>query len=198
MINSYLEKHYKEILGKVKGVTKNHELTEDLLQDCILAFLEKGPDYTTKVLNDNKVQHYIVRMAHIQFNSKTSPFYTKYKKLQRENVNYSGTAGSKIDFYELDYEEGVVIRAKGKESYDVIEEKELYEDKDTLTDDIKIYIGKLPFNDRHYAQRHLIDGVSQREISKFYNINRTHISTSIDLTKKNIRMNFNRDDYKTE
>ena len=173
MINSYLEKHYKEILGKVKGVTRNHELTEDLLQDCILAFLEKGPDYTSRILMEDKVQHYIVRMAHIQFNSSTSPFYTKYRKASRKS--------NPIENYEIE-EEGI----------------ELKEDKEKLVKDIKIYIGKLPLTDKTFAQRHLIDDVSQREMSRFYNINRTHISASIDLTKKNIRMNFNRDDYKTE
>ena len=173
MINSYLEKHYKEILGKVKGVTRNHELTEDLLQDCILAFLEKGPDYTSRILMEDKVQHYIVRMAHIQFNSSTSPFYTKYRKASR--------------------------KSNPIENYDIQEEEvELKEDSKKLVNDIKIYIGKLPLTDKTFAQRHLIDDVSQREMSRFYNINRTHISASIDLTKKNIRMNFNRDDYKTE
>jgi DNA-directed RNA polymerase specialized sigma24 family protein len=173
MINSYLEKHYKEILGKVKGVTRNHELTEDLLQDCILAFLEKGPDYTSRILMEDKVQHYIVRMAHIQFNSSTSPFYTKYRKASRKS--------NPIEDYQFE-EEGI----------------ELKEDKEKLVKDIKIYIGKLPLTDKTFAQRHLVDDVSQREMSRFYNINRTHISASIDLTKKNIRMNFNRDDYKTE
>ena len=80
MINKYLQEHYQEILNKVKGVTKNHHLTEDLLQDCILAFLEKGNDYIHQVLLDGKVQHYLVRMCHIQFNSSTSPFYTQYRK----------------------------------------------------------------------------------------------------------------------
>jgi DNA-directed RNA polymerase specialized sigma24 family protein len=173
MINSYLEKHYKEILGKVKGVTRNHELTEDLLQDCILAFLEKGPDYTSRILMEDKVQHYIVRMAHIQFNSSTSPFYTKYRKASRKS--------NPIEDYQFE-EEGI----------------ELKEDKEKLVKDIKIYIGKLPLTDKTFAQRHLVDDVSQREMSRFYNINRTHISASIDLTKKNIKMKFNRDDYKTE
>lgn len=173
MINSYLEKHYKEILGKVKGVTRNHELTEDLLQDCILAFLEKGPDYTSRILMEDKVQHYLVRMAHIQFNSSTSPFYTKYRKASRKS--------NPIEDYQFE-EEGI----------------ELKEDKEKLVKDIKIYIGKLPLTDKTFAQRHLVDDVSQREMSRFYNINRTHISASIDLTKKNIKMKFNRDDYKTE
>jgi DNA-directed RNA polymerase specialized sigma24 family protein len=173
MINSYLEKHYKEILGKVKGVTRNHELTEDLLQDCILAFLEKGPDYTSRILMEDKVQHYLVRMAHIQFNSSTSPFYTKYRKSLRKS--------NPIEDYQFE-EQGI----------------ELKEDKEKLVKDIKIYIGKLPLTDKTFAQRHLVDDVSQREMSRFYNINRTHISASIDLTKKNIKMKFNRDDYKTE
>ena len=175
MINSYLEKNYKEILRKAKGVTKNHELTEDLLQDCILAFLEKGPDYTTKVLNDNKVQHYIIRMIYIQFNSNTSPFYTKYRKFQNTHVPINDSVN------------------KEKE-----EEKQLKEDSKKLINDIKIYIGNLSFTDRTFADRHFFNDVSQRKMSKEYDINRHHISTSIDLTKKNIRMNFNRDDYLTE
>lgn len=199
MINQYINKHYKEILGKIKAVTKNHQLTEDLLQDCILNFLEKGPDYTSQVLRDNKVQHYLVRMAHIQFNSKTSPFYTRYRKLQRENVNYSGTAGSKIDYCEFDYEDGVVIRKKGKEGYDIIgKEKELKLDKKRLVDDIKIYIGNLPLYEKTISQRFYFDNVSQRNMSKEYGINRIHIAKGINNVTKNIKLNFNKDDYKTE
>jgi len=176
MINNYINKHYQEILGKIKGVTKNHELTEDLLQDCILAFLEKGPDYISKVFRDDKVQHYLVRMCHIQFNSSTSPFYTKYRKTTFKTRPIE-------DYKNLDIKE---------------EEKELKEDKSQLTKEIKLYIGNLPLFEKTITSKHLIDGVSQREMSRYYNINRTHISASIDNVKKNIRVKFNRDDYKTE
>jgi DNA-directed RNA polymerase specialized sigma24 family protein len=173
MINNYINEHYQEILGKVKGVTKNHELTEDLLQDCILAFLEKGPDYISKIVRDNKVQHYLVRMCHIQFNSSTSPFYTKYRKTS--------------------------FKTRSIENYDFKqEESELKEDKTKLSKDIKLYIGNLPLFEKTISHRHLIEGVSQREMSRYYNINRTHISASIDNVKKNIKIKFNRDDYKTE
>ena len=173
MINNYINEHYQEILGKVKGVTKNHELTEDLLQDCILAFFEKGPDYISKIVRDNKVQHYLVRMCHIQFNSSTSPFYTKYRKTS--------------------------FKTRSIENYDFKqEESELKEDKTKLSKDIKLYIGNLPLFEKTISHRHLIEGVSQREMSRYYNINRTHISASIDNVKKNIKIKFNRDDYKTE
>lgn len=173
MINKYLQQNHKEILDKVKGVTKNHHLTEDLLQDCILSFLEKGPDYISQVLRDNKVQHYLVRMAYIQFNSASSPFYTKYKKQSLKS--------SPIEYYQFEQEE-----------------VEFKEDKEELAKDVKLYIGKLPLFDKTVAHRHLVDNVSQREMSRFYKINRNHISASIDNTKKNIKLKFNRDDYKTE
>lgn len=175
MISSYLEKHYAEILRKFKGVTKNHPQTEDLLQDCILNFLEKGNDYIHQVLLDGKVQHYLVRMCYIQFNSSTSPFYTKYKKFTLKSIPI------------LDYV---------NKTEDVPKEQKL--DSEKLAKDIKIYIGKLGFTDKHFAHKHFYDEVSQREMSREYDINRTHISTSIQKTKNKVQMKFNRDDYMTE
>lgn len=173
MINKYLQDHYKEILNKVKGVTKNHHLTEDLLQDCILAFLEKGSDYIHQVLLDGKVQHYLVRMCHIQFNSATSPFYTQYRK--------SSLRTQDIEDYEIE---------------DKPQEKEV--DKKELVNDIRIYIGKLPLYERTITEKHFVEGVSQREMSKYYNINRLHIGKTINTVQKNIKLTFNKNDYKTE
>ena len=173
MVEKYINKHYKEILNKVKGVTRNHHLTDDLLQDCILNFLEKGNDYTTQVLNNDKIQHYIVRMAHIQFNSSTSPFYTRYRKASRKTQD--------ID------------------NYDVVETvSELKEDTAKLADDVKLYISKLPIYERTITEKHLYDGVSQREMSRYYNINRIHISRDIKRVQSNIKLTFNRKDYESE
>ena len=172
MVNDYIQKNYKEILSKVKGVTRNHHLTEDLLQDCILNFLEKGSDYTTKVLQDDKIQHYIVRMVHIQFNSKSSPFYTKYRK--------DSIRTQDIDDYEIEESQS-----------------ELKIDKKELTKDIKLYIGKLPLYERTISEKFYFDNVSQRNMSKQYGINRIHIAKGINNVTNNIRLNFNKDDYKT-
>ena len=174
MIRDYLEKHYNQILDKVRAVTRNHQFTEDLLQDCILSFLEKGSDYTTKVLNDDKVQHYIVRMAHIQFNSSTSPFYMKYKRGLNKSVE--------VDNLEIE---------------DNVFDKEEHEDTEKLSDEIKLYIGNLPIYERTIADKHFINGTSQREISRFYGINRIHISRDLKTVQKNIKIKFNRDDYRT-
>ena len=173
-INSYLELHYKEILGKFKAVTRNHELTHDLLQDCILNFLEKGNDYTNKVLQDNKVQHYLVRMGHIQFNSSTSPFYTQYRK--------NSLKSKEIENDMVEIEDEVVI----------------HEDTEKLVNKVKLYIGNLPHYERTLAEKHFINNTSQREMSKMYNINRIHISRDLNNIQSNIKQTFSREDYKTQ
>ena len=53
-INKYIQNHFGEIKRKIKAVTRNHQNTDDLISDCILSLLEKGPDYTHQLLIDNK------------------------------------------------------------------------------------------------------------------------------------------------
>jgi DNA-directed RNA polymerase specialized sigma24 family protein len=175
MIANYIEKNYKEILQKVRAVTRNHQDTEDLLQDCILNLLEKGSDYTNKIVEDDKVQHYIIKMVHIQYNSSTSPFYTQYKKTLLKSVEIND-----------DILEGIE---------DIVE---THQDTETLAKEVKLYIGNLPVYERTIAEKHFLTGDSQREMSRYYNINRIHITKDINNIKKNIRMSFNKDNYKTK
>lgn len=173
MINKYIQENYTTILNKVKGVTKNHHLTQDLFNDILLKFLEKGEDYTNQVLQDDKVDHYLVRMAHIQFNSSTSPFYTQYRK--------QAIKSSDIDEWDIEIEDEV----------------EIHTDKKEMVKDVKIYIGKLPHYNRTLAEKHFLEGKSQREMSKMYNINRIHITKDINTIKSNIQRTFNKQDYGT-
>ena len=170
-IHEYLDKHFKEIKLKITAVTRNHQNTDDLISDCILNLLEKGNDYTQQLLQDNKVQHYLVKMAYIQYNSSTSPFHTKYRKQK---------------WSELD------------DNVEMEDEVVYHEDKEKLGNDIKIYINNLPFYQRELANKHFVEGNSQREMSKMYNINRIHISKDLNTIKKNIHLSFSRSEYKTK
>jgi len=170
-INKYIQLNYNEIIKKVNAVTKGHQNTNDLFNDCIVSLLEKGKEYTDKLIKDNKVQHYLIKMAYIQFNSSTSPFHIKYrnhKHLQEYDVN----------------------------KHDKGEEKKQVENIDNLAKDIKIYIGKLPVYERTLAEKHFISGISQRKMSDFYNINRKYIKEDLHNIQKNIKMVFNREKYK--
>lgn len=170
MIKKYIEQHFDEIRNKILAVTRNHQNTDDLISDCILDLLEKGPDYTHQLLQDNKVQHYLVKMAYIQYNSSTSPFYTKYRKQRFSQI---------------------------PENVEIEDTVELHEDTERLGKDIKIYISNLPFYERTIAHNHFVEGKSQREMSRMYNINRIHISKDVSNIKKNIKVTFNKSKYKT-
>jgi len=172
-INNYIQKHFGEIKRKITAVTRNHANTDDLISDCVLALLQKGPDYLQKLLNDGKVQHYLIKMAYIQYNSSTSPFHRKYRQ------------GYKLT--EL------------KDKHELIKEEPVEEvDIDNMANDIKLYIGNLPYYERELATQHFIQGKSQRKLSKTYNINRLHISKDIKLIRTNLKLSFNKDKYKKD
>lgn len=173
-INKYIDKHFVEIQRKIRAVTRNHQNTDDLISDCVLSLLQKGPDYLSKLLYDDKVQHYLVKMAYVQYNSSTSPFHLKY----RSNKNLRS----------LDDTHKELKQDNTKEEYNT----------DKFADDVKIYIGKLPFYQRELATQHFIQGKSQRKMSKQYNINRTHISKDIKLIKKNMQVTFNKEKYRND
>ena len=174
-INKYLQINYKEITQKVKAVTKNHQNTLDLLNDCIVSLLEKGEAYTDKLLFDGKVQHYIIKMAYIQFNSSTSPFHLKYR--------------NKHKLQEYD--------ARRHDKEDILVEKSEV-DIDKLADDIKLYIGKLPVYQRTLAENHFVNGQSQRKMSRYYSINRKYIKSELDNIQGNMKLTFNKNKYKKD
>jgi DNA-directed RNA polymerase specialized sigma24 family protein len=173
-INNYINKHFKEIKQKIKAVTRNHQNTDDLISDCILSLLEKGPDYLSQLVRDNKVQHYLVKMAYIQYNSSTSPFHLKYRK--------------SLKLQSLDDTHKEVKQEQNGEEYNT----------DKFAKDVKIYIGNLPFYQKELATQHFIQGKSQRKMSKQYNINRMHISKDIKLIKKNMQITFNKEKYRND
>jgi RNA polymerase sigma factor (sigma-70 family) len=170
-IQKYIQNHYDEIKRKIIAVTKNHQHTDDLISDLILDLLEKNNDFITELLHQGKVQHYLIKSAYIQYNSSTSPFYLKYRKQV---------------FGEL------------PDDIEIEETQEIHQDTEKLVRDVKLYIGNLPVYERTLAERNIIDGKSQREISKMYSINRVHITKDINNIKRNIRVSFNKQEYKTK
>lgn len=171
-LTKYINENYQVLLLLFKKITHNHQSSQDLLNDCLLSFLEKGDVYCNKVLEDGKVNEYLAKMGKTQYNSKTSPFYFRYR-----NPNQTK---------ELD---------ENSEIEEVVEKKV---DVEELAKDIKIYITGLNIYERTVAERHFGGGISQRELSRHYNINRIHIHKTITEIRTNIKRGFNKKDYETD
>lgn len=87
-MNPYIEKfittRYYELLNIAKKITKNHQLSQDLLHEVILQIYSKD-NIILKEYTDNQIRYYIVAIIRTNWFSKTSPFYYKIRK---ESSNY--------------------------------------------------------------------------------------------------------------
>ena len=83
-VESYITKNYYELLKIARKITKNHDLTQDLLHEVIIQLYEKE-HITLKFYDDSSIKYYIVSIIRINWISKTSPFYYK---IRREFLKY--------------------------------------------------------------------------------------------------------------
>ena len=160
-MNDYITKHWAEIYKKVRRVTKNHQNTDDLLNDLVMTLLEKPSEYQNNLLENDKVQHWIVSSAHTQMNSKTSPFFYKYKSFSMRTIPYE-------DWRPVEEDVDVVGTAEEIKGY-ISSRLETY----------NVYT-------RTLASEHILNNKSYSEISREYNINRRFISETITPVKNEL------------
>ncbi len=84
-IETYITKHYYELLEICNKITKHNTLAGDLLNDVLLQLYDKENIKLDK-LDDNNIKYYIIKCLTINWYSKTSPFY---RKIRLESSRYS-------------------------------------------------------------------------------------------------------------
>lgn len=91
MFNTILIELYKERI--VKNIIRNMQVAEqdadDLEQEIYTILLEYDSNKIIEMYKNKQLKYFIVGVIQRQYNSKTSPFYKKYKKyytLVDENV----------------------------------------------------------------------------------------------------------------
>lgn len=84
-IETYITKHYYELLEICNKITKKDSYAGDLLNDVLLQLYDKENINLDK-LDDNSIKYYIIRCLTINWYSKTSPFY---RKIRMESSRYS-------------------------------------------------------------------------------------------------------------
>ena len=79
IIESYITRNYYELLNIAKKITRNHDLSQDLLHEVILQLYNKEA-IVLKKYDDNQIKFYIVSIMRINWCSNTSPFYYKVRR----------------------------------------------------------------------------------------------------------------------
>jgi len=160
-MEEYITQNWETIRKKVRAVCKHHNNTDDLLQDLSISLLEKPIDYQMDLLSKNKVDHWFVSSASIQFKSSTSPYYYKYRKFL-DNTTEIQDWNTQID----DEEE--------------INKIELI--REFIKEELKTY----NVYTKILTTEHLIGGKSYSEISREYGLNRKYVSDTITPVKNEI------------
>ena len=78
-IECFLNRNYYQLLNISKKITKNDQLSQDLLHECILQLYDKN-EIKLNNYDDNSIKYYITAVMRINYYSKTSPFYYKIKR----------------------------------------------------------------------------------------------------------------------
>lgn len=85
IVECYITRNYYELFSIAKKITKNHDLSQDLLHEVIIQLYDKDK-IVLKSYDDNSIKYYIVAIMRINWHSTTSPFYYK---VRREIQKYS-------------------------------------------------------------------------------------------------------------
>ena len=160
-MDEYITLNYTKLRNKVKAVTKNHQNSDDLFNDLLLTLLDKPAEYKQDLIEKNKVEHWLMASAKLQFASKTSPFFYQYKKFNMETSEvYENTA--------------VVDEEREDMSKQVI---------DFITSQLDLYY---TVYEKTLTTEHLIHNKSYSEIGREYNINRRYVSETITPVKEEL------------
>jgi len=106
-VNKWFERNWKHYLNEVRtNITKGimSDYTDDICSFMYTEFMKQKPEKIEQMLDDGKVLNWMLRSTSFQIKSKTSPFYTKYRKKRAGMVpTYFAESGyNQHDAVELD------------------------------------------------------------------------------------------------
>ena len=161
-IQNYITNNYYQLLTITKKITKNHELSQDLLHEVILQLYNKGHIILQEYSND-QIKYYIVSIIRINWHSNTSPFYYK---IRRESSKYTNI----------------------EEIYDLADESQLDFEKQQLFDILEQSWCDLDWFRKSLFEMYLTLG-SMKKVSKQTRIPLSSISRYLKESKEQIKQN---------
>ena len=159
-MNTYLEKNWAEIRRKVQAITRGHQNTDDLLSDLTITLLEKPREYQQDLIAKRKIQHWYCASASLQYKSKTSPFWYRYKKFASETDELLSWGDYAVD--------------------------DVKDSAEEISDYIRSELNSYNIYQRTLCIEHILHGLSYSEIGRNYKINRRYVSETVTPVKEEI------------
>jgi len=87
-IEHWFNKHYQLLVDNTNKITKSQDITNDVLQECILSFFQQPKEKQLQIYNNGKIEHFITSCVNIQYKSSTSPYHRKHRRQKQTEVFY--------------------------------------------------------------------------------------------------------------
>jgi hypothetical protein len=147
---------YNKVTANIKKITSNNQtLTDDLIGHCWLVFFELPSHQQEQMYADGKIENFITKCAKLNYSSKTSPFYYRYRKDQQQQT-------------ELVYAVDVVTN--------ILED--IY--KQERCDCVKKVTNTFDFYDQALFNQYYVEGQTYDQIHKYYGISKNHLVKHIN------------------
>jgi DNA-directed RNA polymerase specialized sigma24 family protein len=165
--NDWMTQNWKQLQQAARNISQNHELWTDLLQHCLVDFLEKPESQS--IIDNGYAKFYIVRMMMNQWRSVTSPFYRIYRSNDHKSID-------ELDLTEWYYE------SPDEPQWDIDRVKTILEYMSEDRTKAGWYHAKLV---ELYAET-----PNFSQLATVTKISRTSISKSVDRARKEIKQKY--------
>ena len=84
-INKWFSKNYEYLRREVSNNIATESMnvySDELLSVCLESFLTRTPEQRQQMLDDNKIQNFVLRCCSFQIKSSTSPFYRESRRFK--------------------------------------------------------------------------------------------------------------------
>lgn len=98
-INQEITKVYPDLLKMVGKLTEGKDITQDIIHDAIVDFLNMDEEVLSQVLEDGAVKRFLWTLISTQYKSSTSPLHKKYRD------RYELKVSDGVDVHQLDIED---------------------------------------------------------------------------------------------
>lgn len=145
-INKNLMAEYSKLLDNATRICKNPDISQEILQMCLLSFCELSEDRQQNIVNSGKLENYVTKCVALNFNSSTSPYHRQYRKIQYNHFEFNDS------IYEVE---------------DTSEYDKLWNDK---CECVEREYENLHWYSKHLLDRRFRDGWTFQQLHEYYNI----------------------------
>ena len=164
---------HNEIYRNITTSPAMKEYTDDLLHMMIESLYKLDEDQIVQMLDNRKVRNWILKGASLQLRSKTSPFYTQFRKHKMyARENYSDKSQTTHNTFM-----GMGILDKVYDPYVKPDFEICFENE---------WKNLHPYQ-RTLLEKKLMEGWSYQQLFEYYNISKRHLIKDINATIEYLR-----------